>query len=146
MKRTRLLECVVLLLIVLWTYTAFSKLFAYPATVLQLQHMPFIAPAAAFAGWFIPAVEIIIAVLLVVTNYRKAGLWASLILISIFTFYLAFAMGAGKKLPCSCGGIISTLSWTGHLVFNSGIALLTAMALLQQHYLFKRRQQPAVTM
>jgi hypothetical protein len=146
MKRTRLLECVVLLLIGLWTYTAFSKLFAYPSTVLQLQHMPFIAPAAGFAGWLIPGTELIIAVLLVANNYRMAGLWASLVLISVFTFYLAFAMGSGEKLPCSCGGIISTLSWTGHLVFNTGVALLTAMTLLQQHYLFKRRQPPAVTM
>jgi uncharacterized membrane protein YjjP (DUF1212 family) len=29
-----------------------------------------------------------------------------------------------KELPCSCGGIISLLSWGGHLVFNSVFILL----------------------
>jgi len=146
MKRTRLLECIVLLLIVVWTYAASSKLFVYPATVLQLQRMPFIAPAAAFLGWFVPALEIVVAGLLVISRYRKTGLWASLGLLCAFTFYLLFAMGSGEKLPCSCGGIISRLSWNGHLVFNGSLALLTAMALLQQHHAFKIRSQPAATM
>jgi hypothetical protein len=41
-----------------------------------------------------------------------------------FTLYIGAIMTFNKELPCSCGGIISLLSWKEHLVFNSVFILL----------------------
>jgi hypothetical protein len=68
--------------------------------------------------WIIPATEVFISVMLAVTYTRKAGLYASFILLLIFSLYIAGMLLSGINLPCSCGGIIQQLSWKQHLVFN----------------------------
>ncbi len=56
--------------------------------------------------------------MLTVKGTRKYGLWASFILLMIFTFYISGMLLSGEHLPCSCGGIIRELSWRQHLIFN----------------------------
>jgi hypothetical protein len=47
-----------------------------------------------------------------------------------FTIYIGAIMIFYKELPCSCGGIISALSWPAHLIFN-GVFILFAIAAIR---------------
>jgi hypothetical protein len=81
------------------------------------------APLLAFT---IPLLELIIAVFLVIPKLRKLGLHASLYLMAFFTMYVGYMLAVypKSKLPCSCGGIIKTMNWHQHLVFNSCFTLI----------------------
>jgi len=74
----------------------------------------------------IPAMEIAIAVLLIIPRTRHYGLLTSTGLMGIFTLYVAFILTTMKDLPCSCGGVIQQLNWKEHLIFNS-VFLLAGM-------------------
>lgn len=106
------------LLVLLFVYAAFSKLFDYTQFKMQLGSSPLLATHAGIIAWLVPVVELIIATLLTVTITRIIGLYASLVLLLIFTLYISGMLLSGEHLPCSCGGVISTMSWSQHLVFN----------------------------
>uniref|UniRef100_UPI00397734A9 MauE/DoxX family redox-associated membrane protein n=1 Tax=Pedobacter heparinus TaxID=984 RepID=UPI00397734A9 len=48
------------------------------------------------------------------------GYKAAFVLLGVFELYIGGMMLSGLKLGCSCGGVVSLLSWKGHLVFNAG--------------------------
>lgn len=106
------------LLVLLFVYAAFSKLFDYTQFKMQLGSSPLLASYAGIIAWMVPVVELIIATLLTVTVTRIIGLYASLGLLLIFTLYITAMLLSGEHLPCSCGGIIQALNWSQHLVFN----------------------------
>lgn len=118
MKQKITIEIICFLLILLFVYAAFSKLLEYNSFKIQLGNSPFLKPVAGIIVWIIPATEVIISVMLAVTYTRKAGLYASFILLLIFTLYIVGMLLSGINLPCSCGGIIQHLSWKQHLLFN----------------------------
>jgi hypothetical protein len=69
-------------------------------------------------SWAVPVTELAAAGLLLIRRTRRIGLFVSLALMVSFTLYLAFMLGTEKHLPCSCGGVMSAMSWGQHLVFN----------------------------
>ena len=118
MKQKVAIETIYFLLILLFAYAAFSKLLDYTAFKAQLGNSPFVRSFAGVIAWLIPTIELIIVGMLTVKDTRIMGLYSSLVLLMIFTLYIAGMLLSGEDLPCSCGGIISTLSWKQHLVFN----------------------------
>ena len=107
------------LIIILFVYTASAKLLDYYNFQFGLSESPFIAPFANLLAWAVPAGELLIAVMLVIPVMRLAGLYASGILMSLFTVYIAAMLLFGSDIPCSCGGIVEEMSWGAHIVFNS---------------------------
>ena len=69
-------------------------------------------------SWTIPVLEIIISILLFRAGTRKAGLYGSAILLSLFTLYLGYMLLFETNLPCTCGGVLQSLSWKQHFLFN----------------------------
>ena len=116
------------LLIVLFGYTAVAKLLDYEKFVFQmrLSPAPMVAWAAPVLGWFVPLIEIVIVAALCFERWRVAGLHASLFLLLIFEVYIVTMLLSGSKLPCTCGGIVSKMSWTQHLWFNLAFMLVAA--------------------
>jgi hypothetical protein len=113
-------------LVFLFVYTATSKLLKHDVFQVQLDRFPWIKHMALFLAWAVPLTELIVAALLLSTRVRKIGFMLSLALMVTFTLYLALMLGTEKHLPCSCGGVISAMTWKQHLVFNivfTGIAL-----------------------
>lgn len=84
---------------------------------------------AFFISWTVPIVELLIAVLLLIPETAKIGLWCFLGVMIIFTMYILIALIWASKLPCHCGGVIETLTWTEHLWFNIGFILLSIIAI-----------------
>ncbi len=120
------------LIIALFVYTASAKLLDYYNFHFGLTESPFIAPLADILAWAIPAIELLIAVLLVIPAFRLAGLYASGILMSLFTIYIAAMLLSGSDIPCSCGGVVEEMSWGAHIVFNSAFVVLSVWGIYLQ--------------
>jgi hypothetical protein len=68
----------------------------------------------------IPALEIVLAILLVIPIYRikRFALWTSTLLMDVFTAYLSLMVKFAEKKLCHCGGVIESMGWKTHIVFN----------------------------
>jgi hypothetical protein len=117
-------------LVFLFVYTATSKLFRLEIFQIQLGKFPWIKNMAPVIAWAVPAVELAAAGLLLTRRARRIGLYISLTLMVLFTLYLAFMLGTEKHLPCSCGGVISSMSWKQHLVFNLFFSVVPIIGLV----------------
>jgi hypothetical protein len=132
-----LFEFVRLLIIGLFIYTACSKLIGYYRFWEQLHNVPFLKPFAGCLSIVIPAAEIIIALLLLYPKTSITGWWFAASLMSLFTIYIAVMMLLSPRLPCSCGGIISALSWKQHLLVNILLAGLCWTRLYRYYFIEK---------
>lgn len=103
----------------MFCYSAFVKLYDWRGNRVAMyqQILPDWSKDALVIG--LPIIELIVGVLLLVPSGRKWGFPMATFLMGIFSFYVAWVwLGLGGKTPCSCGGIISSLSWGQHLIFN----------------------------
>jgi len=125
--REIIMDIAVYLFIMLFMYTAASKLLTIKSFASTLAKSPLIGSLNFMVAWVIPIIEIIISIMLIFPSVRKTGMQASLLLMTIFTIYLIYMVFSGSELPCHCGGVISTMTWQQHIWFNLGfIALATA--------------------
>lgn len=124
MKRGIVIDVICFLFILLFMYAGLSKLLDYKQFVLQLGQSPMLTDVAVWVAWIIPLTEILISVLLVITKFRLAGLYAAFALMVVFTGYIILILHSGVHVPCSCGGILEELGWEEHLLFNAVFVLL----------------------
>lgn len=117
-------EVIAGIFILLFVYTALSKLMDLNTFKSVLSKSPLIGSRAAFVAWSIPISELIIAALLFLPSTRKLGLVASLGLLLLFTLYIAYMLVFTPQLPCSCGGVLQTMDWDTHLAFNIGALII----------------------
>lgn len=140
MRRAFITDIISALIVLLLIYASLSKLLAYPAFVIQLHTHPLLKPLAGVVARAVPAAELAIAALLVIPRTRRTGLYGSALLLSLFTIYLAIMLLAYKDLPCSCGGVISSLTWGEHLVFNGGFIGLAITGIILDKQADKHRR------
>lgn len=113
------LKLIITLLIVLWTYAAFIKIIDYEKARAAMLSQVFPREISEALSLAVPGIELTTALMLCIERTVKAGLYLSLILMSLFTIYIATVLsGAFGRIPCACGGIIQNLSYPEHLVFN----------------------------
>jgi len=133
----------VLLTVLLFMYTAVSKLLEYDKFVFQMRRvpLPFMQSWAPFVGRAVPLVELVLVGLLFIARTRYWGLICSLLLMVSFEVYILWMkileMQTGVRLPCSCGGIVSKMNWTEHLLFN---AVFVCLLTLSVYYERKKRR------
>ena|SRR2546428_1447816 len=118
MKKQRMIEIISALLIVLFTYAAISKLLDHAAFYTELRKSPLLHASAGAVTWLIPLAELIISLLIALKSTRLLGLYSSLFLLVVFTAYLIITINFSYYVPCSCGGLLSDLSWDTHILFN----------------------------
>ena len=126
---TWIIDIISSLFILLFLYTALSKLYEFASFRYVLSVSPLIGFASSFFAWFIPAIELLVTGLLFVPSSRKWGLRLSLVLITVFTCYLAYMIFFTPDKPCSCGGVIKQLTWSQHLSVNVILAIIASIAL-----------------
>jgi putative oxidoreductase len=129
MKRSTIVTIISLVFILLFLYTASSKLFEYSFFKRQLAHQPITEHFVLLLSIFIPTIEIVTALALIIPKYQKIGLILSFYLMSTFTIYIGYMIyiWPHKELPCSCGGVIRSLSWGQHLAFNISLLILAVI-------------------
>ena len=118
MKKLPVLQIISSLLILLFAYTAISKLLAYRSFTRTLTESPLIHNGADTIAWLLPAAELVVVLLLFFPALRKRGLYASASLLFLFTVYLSYMVLFVPHLPCSCGGVLRSMSWQQHIFFN----------------------------
>jgi hypothetical protein len=118
-----------ILLIFLFAYTGSSKLLDSKGFAAVLSKIPLIGRGAGIVAILLPLAELLIVLLLFFERTRLIGLYASLMLLLVFTVYLVYMVLAVPKLPCSCGGVISSMSWKQHVVFNVVFIVLTVIGI-----------------
>jgi len=139
MKRSQTLDIISGLLVILWTYAALSKWIQFKAFTVSLFNQALPRWSIYPLSYLLPFCELLIAIALCFTSYRKKALWASFILLSVFTVYISGALlNLFSRFPCSCGGMISTLSWKDHLWFNIFFIVLSVVGLIMTRTTSKR--------
>lgn len=127
------LEIIVFMLMLLFMYAAVSKLMSFKLFEAQLSRAILIAPFSGILWWAVPAVEIIVTLLLFVPRTRLIGLYGSIVLMVSFTVYIGtILLFFYDSRPCTCGGILSSLGWTEHLIFNMAFVVLSAVGVKVQ--------------
>lgn len=130
MRRTVAIEIISFSFIVLFTYAAVSKLVDAEQFKVQLGLSPLLTTFADEIVWLIPGAEIAIAVMLAIHKLRIIALHASFNLMVMFTSYIVAILEFSDFVPCSCGGVLSQLGWTEHLIFNVAFAILAIIGVL----------------
>ncbi|MFT3701201.1 MAG: hypothetical protein QM802_02470 [Agriterribacter sp.] len=130
MKRIVVLQVIPGILMLLFFYTGFSKLVDHRHFSAELSHSPFLGNVASLVAWGVPVTELFIAGFLFNPGTRIKGLFLSLFILIVFTGYLLAMISSGLELPCSCGGVISSMSWKFHVLFNLLFLMLTSTAII----------------
>lgn len=130
-----LVKSISFLFIVLFVYTALSKLMDYETFALQLAQSPLLSAFAGFMAMAVPSLEIVVAILLMIPKFRLLGLYASFFIMVMFTAYIFIILNFSDFIPCSCGGVLEDLSWNQHLVFNALFIVMAIVAILLQNSL-----------
>jgi hypothetical protein len=128
-KRKTIIEICCALLIILFIYAGLTKLITYEKFRWDLLGHKVLVPYAHTIAWAIPGFEILIAFLLLIKKTRVLGLYLSFGLLAIFTAYIIYMFNFYELAPCSCGGVISKLSWGQHVVFNIFFTVLSLIAI-----------------
>lgn len=122
-NRTSLTSKIIsIIFIVLFVYTASTKIRDFEIFRLRLDQSPLIEGAGDWVATGIIVALLVTSGLLMFKRSRKAGLIAALGLMVAFTTYIAVVLGFfSSTLPCSCNGVFESLTWNQHLWFNVGI-------------------------
>jgi hypothetical protein len=132
LRKSTILEIIAILYMSMFLYTALSKWSDITMTQEQMALMPLMTPIAHIVVWLLPATEIALTLLIFLPKTRKRGFYAATFLMILFTIYIIYMMLFYPKLPCSCGGFLTELSWPGHLVFN-GVFIILGFLAIRMH-------------
>lgn len=139
--QNNILKASCILLILLWSSTGLSKLLEYSQFTEQITTI-LGEDLAKPVSITIPSLELIAAMTLPFQKTRTFGLYLSLTLMTAFTAYVILVItGYFGPAPCTCGGIITALSWKQHLAINIILLLITLYSL----FILQKRKEAAVT-
>jgi hypothetical protein len=124
MKKESIVTIISCAFFILFTYTAVNKLVAYNFYLFDLKRSPILSRFAIPLSVLVPVSELIVAALIFPNKTKRIGFLGALILMATFTIYVAYVLKFTKERPCTCGGIIRTLSWPNHLIFNIAFLIL----------------------
>jgi len=121
---------IISLFVFLFAYTGLSKIFHHNLFLVTLRQSPILNPYAGLISWLLPILELCTVVLLTIKNTQRVALYITLALMLIFTFYILYLLLFVPDLPCSCGGVLQSLSWSGHLILNLFLVFLSLFEIL----------------
>ncbi|RQO77791.1 hypothetical protein DBR40_07390 [Pedobacter sp. KBW01] len=135
------LDLITYLYVLLFFYTACSKMITYSSFNKILSELPYLASLHAILAPAFIGLEVVLGILLIIPRTRIKGLWGAMLLMMVFTVYLGYNIIERTKLPCSCGGVISGMTWPHHLLFNSAFIAMAIAGL----YINNRLKQTKIS-
>jgi len=132
-------EIIIYSFFLLFLYAATSKLFDFHNFKIQLSKSPILTNFAVVLVWLVPAIEISTAIMLLFSRTLLIGLYFSFGLMTLFTAYIIAILKFTDSIPCSCGGILQSMSWNQHLVFNAVFIMLAFIGIILQDLLNKNK-------
>ena len=117
-------------LIMLFAYTAVSKLQDMEGFRKAMLNQPLPEWLADQLVWAVPLGELLTAGLLLYQPLQLWGFVLASLLMGAFTGYaLLIILEQFPFIPCSCGGMLESLSWEQHLLVNSFFWVLSLSGL-----------------
>jgi uncharacterized membrane protein YphA (DoxX/SURF4 family) len=107
-----------LLFALLFLYTGISKIVDYAAFKEQIAASPLLASFSGPVAWLLPRAELIVVLLLIIPRWRMRGLYASFVLLLLFTGYIVMTFNFSEYTDCGCGGFLDRLSPWAHITLN----------------------------
>lgn len=102
----------------MFVYASVSKILDFENFQVQLAQSPLLSAYAGSISYAVIISELLISSLLGIPKFRIYGLYSSFAMMFAFTFYIYIILNYSSFIPCSCGGILESLSWNEHLIFN----------------------------
>jgi hypothetical protein len=118
------------LFFLLFLYASANKLLHYGNFKVQLEQLPMHSTIAGQVAWLIPLIELAVSVMLCVRKTRRLALCASLGLMVVFTGYIIAILKFTDDIPRTCGGVLSTVSWSEYLIFTIVSAFIASMGII----------------
>lgn len=139
MKTSWSVELASALLILLFAYAGLSKASELRQVIISFRQS--FGSVLYHAGWSYALViaELLTAGLLLFPRARAAGFFLSFSLMTAFLLYTLYGWINPHGMPCSCGGVISSLSWPAHTFFNLFFWAISVYGLLCSVRTFKRK-------
>ena len=120
-------------LVLLFIYTGCSKLLGHELFLSQVSGIENLKLFASLISFALPVLEISTALFIAFESTENTGLWISSLLMTGFTIYVAGMLILKSSLPCTCGGVIASMSWKQHLFFNIFFTFLSWNALCHNY-------------
>ena len=140
-------EVFIYLIALLWLYTSVYKFLQIDNSITQLSESPLIAPFATWFGYGLPIVEFTLFIMLLIPKTRKYAQIGSVVLLALFTVYILVILNFYRAdTPCTCGGIISKLSWKNHIYFDLTFLLMGIYVLVEPYVKSDKRSYSEVSM
>src|SRR5690606_12429411 len=117
-------EVVAFLFILLFVYAALSKLLDFETFRVQLAQSPLLRAYAGMLAWLVAGVDILLALLLFIPRFRVVALYASFLLMVMFTAYIYIIQNLSDFIPCSHRVVLEKLRWTQQFTFNMVFILM----------------------
>jgi putative oxidoreductase len=134
MKESRLYHIITAVLLLLFCYTAIAKLMDVEEFRRQLNNQEVPGWSKATLVWLIPGTELLVSFLLLIPATRIIGFYGSAALMTLFTGYMTLVvLEYFDRVPCSCGGVLRSMSFPVHLVFNLFFLSLSIAAIYMFH-------------
>jgi uncharacterized membrane protein YphA (DoxX/SURF4 family) len=122
------------LLVLLFSYAAITKLGDFHKFSGQLGRQGVPEHWRALAALMVIGAELAACLLLLRPATARKGLWLSVLLMMAFTAYVGLVLaGFWGKVPCACGGVISTMTWDQHFIFNIFFLSIAAWGLADSY-------------
>ena len=118
-------------LVILWVYSALSKLtnWDYFKHAMKIQVFPLWM--CKILIYVIPALELALAISLLFNATRLYGMYASFFVMGMFTLYIGGAVFKWyDRYPCACGGLFGRLGWKRHFKVNIVLTLIAMAGVL----------------
>lgn len=131
LSKSLLVNLISYFFVALFCYAASIKIMDFESFRNQITNSAYLRLFPDLLPYIIIVLEFLVAGLLCYQKTRTIGLCGSLILMCIFTAYIALMLWRTENLPCSCGGILESMSWKQHLFFNILCVVLSTTALRQ---------------
>lgn len=127
------------LLVLLFIYTALSKLADFHGFERQMFGQKFSKEVAKVIIYTLPTIEFFVSILLIIYRTRLIGFISSTLLMLVFTAYMGLVyFGYYKTVPCACGGVISSMKFGEHFYFNLFFLAIAILGIIMQYKLTKK--------
>ena len=114
---------------VLFSYAAMSKATGFKNFRDQLGQAPGVEGYGEPLAYGIIALQTVCIIMLCYRPLRFWGLWITLVMLSVFAGYTAVIL-IGKKLPCTCIGLLEKMDWKENLALNIGLMIIALTGLI----------------
>lgn len=142
MKRRDAFVGLAAIMIMLFLYTAISKLLDIEEFRRQLSNQELPSWSKDTLLWLIPGSEMLVSLLLAISSTRLKGFYGAAVLMFFFTGYMGLVViGFFDRVPCSCGGVLKGMDFGTHLLFNAFFLALAVLGIV----LFHSQNKSAVT-